>query len=102
MVKSKIDSGVSYSELKSVDSGDLKLEADLYQIEINGVDVMIAVGNAKNTFEDKNILFFPIYLVKHNNKVVQIGVFEIKASNYLSYLDDYNNLNIEMMNEPLI
>jgi predicted NAD-dependent protein-ADP-ribosyltransferase YbiA (DUF1768 family) len=102
MVKSKIDSGVSYSELKSVDSGDLKLEADLYQLEINGVDVMIAVGNAKNTFEDKNILFFPIYLVKHNNKVVQIGVFEIKASNYLSYLDDYNNLNIEMMDEPLI
>jgi predicted NAD-dependent protein-ADP-ribosyltransferase YbiA (DUF1768 family) len=102
MVKSKIDSGVSYSELKSVDSGDLKLEADLYQIEINGVDVMIAVGNAKNTFEDKNILFFPIYLVKHNNKVVQIGVFEIKASDYLSYLDDYNNLNIEIMDEPLI
>jgi len=102
MVKSKIDSGVSYSELKSVDSGDLKLEADLYQLEINGIDVMIAVGNAKNTYEDKNILYFPIYLVKHNNKVVQIGVFEIKASNYLSYLDDYNNLNIEMMNEPLI
>jgi len=102
MVKSKIDSGVSYSELKSVDSGDLKLEADLYQLEINGIDVMIAVGNAKNTFEDKNILFFPIYLVKHNNKVVQIGVFEIKASNYLSYLDEYNNLNIEMMDEPLI
>ena len=102
MVKSKIDSGVSYPELKGVDSGDTKLEADLYQIEINGIDVMIAVGNAKNTFEDKNILYFPIYLVKHNNKVVQIGVFEIKSSNYLSYLDDYNNLNIEMMNEPLI
>ncbi len=102
MVKSKIDSGVSYPELKSVESGDTKLEADLYQIEINGIDVMIAVGNAKNTFEDKNILYFPIYLVKHNNKVVQIGVFEIKASNYLSYLDDYNNLNIEMMHEPLI
>ena len=102
MVKSKIDSGVSYPELKSVDSGDTKLEADLYQIEINVLDVMIAVGNAKNTFEDKNILYFPIYLVKHNNKVVQIGVFEIKASNYLSYLDDYNNLNIEMMDEPLI
>lgn len=102
MVKSKIDSGVSYPELKSVDSGDTKLEADLYQIEINGIDVMIAVGNAKNTFEDKNILYFPIYLVKHNNKVVQIGIFEIKASNYLSYLDDYNNLNIEMMHEPLI
>ena len=102
MVLSKIDSNISYPELKSVDSGDLKLEANLYQLEINDIDVIIAIGNAKNTFEDKNILYFPIYLVKHNNKVIQIGVYEIKASDYLSYLDDYNNINIEKMNDPLI
>ena len=102
MVLSKIDSDVSYPELKSVDSGDLKSEANLYQLEIKGIDVIIAVGKAKNTFEDKNILYFPIYLVKHNNKVIQIGVYEIKATNYLSYLDDYNNLDIEKMEEPLI
>lgn len=102
MVLSKLDSDVSYPELKSVDSGDLKMEANLYQLEIKGIDVIIAVGNSKNTYEDKNILYFPIYLVKHNNKVIQIGVYEIKASDYLSFLDDYNNLNIENMEEPLI
>jgi predicted NAD-dependent protein-ADP-ribosyltransferase YbiA (DUF1768 family) len=102
MVLSKIDKDVSYPELKSVDSGDLKLEADLYQLEIKGIDVMIAIGNSKNTFEDKNILYFPIYLVKYNNKVIQIGLYEIKASDYLSYLDNYNNLNVEKMDEPLI
>ena len=102
MVLSKIDKSVSYPELKSVDSGDLKLEADLYQLEIKGIDVMIAIGNSKNTFEDKNILYFPIYLVKFNNKVIQIGLYEIKASDYLSYLDNYNNLNVEKMDEPLI
>ena len=102
MVLSKIDSDVSYPELKSVDSGDLKMEANLYQLEIKDVDVIIAIGNGKNTFEDKNILYFPIYLVKYNNKVVQIGVYEIKASDYLTYLDDYNNLDVEKMEEPLI
>jgi predicted NAD-dependent protein-ADP-ribosyltransferase YbiA (DUF1768 family) len=102
MVLSKLDSDVSYPELKSVNSGDLKMEANLYQLEIKGIDVIIAVGNSKNTYEDKNILYFPIYLVKYNNKVIQIGVYEIKASDYLSYLDKYNNLNIEDMAEPLI
>jgi predicted NAD-dependent protein-ADP-ribosyltransferase YbiA (DUF1768 family) len=102
MVLSKLDNNISYPELKSVDPGDLKMEANLYQLEIKDVDVIIAVGNAKNTFEEENILYFPIYLVKFNNKVIQIGVYEIKASDYLSYLDDYSNLDVEKMGEPLI
>ena len=102
MVLSKLDSDISYPELKSVDSGDLKMEANLYQLEIKDIDIIIAVGNSKNTYEDKNILYFPIYLVKYNNKVIQIGLYEIKSSDYLSYLDKYNNLDIEKMEEPLI
>ena len=95
MVLSKINNNVSYPELKSVDTGDLKMEANLYQIEIRDIDVIIAVGNSKNTFEADNILFFPVYLVKHNNKVIQIGVYEIKASDYINYLDDKNDLDVE-------
>ena len=102
MVLSKIDSEISYPEFKSVDAEDFKKEANLYQIEIDGIEVIIAVGNSKNTFENKNILFFPVYLVKHNNKVIQIGVYEIKASDYISFLDDSNNLDVEKLNDPLI
>jgi predicted NAD-dependent protein-ADP-ribosyltransferase YbiA (DUF1768 family) len=102
MVLSKLDSEVSYPELKSVDSEDLKTEANLYQLEIKEIDVIVAIGNAKNTFEDKNIIYFPIYLVKNNNKVIQIGIYEIKASDYLSYLDDFNNIDVEKMEEILV
>jgi predicted NAD-dependent protein-ADP-ribosyltransferase YbiA (DUF1768 family) len=102
MVLSKLDNDISYPELKSVDSGDIKIEANLYQLEIKGVDVIIAVGNSKNTFEEKNVLYFPIYLVKYNNKVIQIGIYEIKASDYLTFLDSNNNLDVEKLDEPLI
>jgi predicted NAD-dependent protein-ADP-ribosyltransferase YbiA (DUF1768 family) len=102
MVLSKIDTNVSYPEIKSVDNGDLNMDASLYQLEIYDVDIIIAIGNIKNTFEDKNIFYFPIYLVKHNNKVIQIGVYEIRSSDYVSYLDEENELDVEKLNEPLI
>ena len=102
MVLSKINSEISYPELKTVDADDLQMEANLYQIELLDVEIIIAVGNMKNTFEDKDILYFPIYLVKQNNKVVQIGLYEIAASDYLTYLDDSNQLDVESLNEPLV
>lgn len=104
MVLSKINNDVSYPEFKNVDNDDFKKEVEtLYQIEIKGVEIIIAVGNAKNTFEESNnILYFPIYLVKTNNKVVQIGVYEIEATDYLNYLDSDNNLDVEKIDNPLI
>jgi hypothetical protein len=102
MVLSKIDSNVSYPELKSVDPEDLKKEANLYQIDANGVEVIIAIGNSKNTYEDQDIIYFPIYLVKHNNKVLQIGVYEIKSISLMSLMDEDDNIKIENLNDPLI
>jgi predicted NAD-dependent protein-ADP-ribosyltransferase YbiA (DUF1768 family) len=102
MVLSKLDKSISYQELKSVDSDDFKKKASLYEIEIKGVNVIIAVGNAKNTYEDKNVTFFPVYLVKSNNKVMQIGVYEIKSTDVSSNMDDEHNLNIENLDGPLI
>ena len=105
MVLSKINQTVSYPELKSVNSDDLQKQVDhLFQIEILGVDVMIAVGSAKNIFESQGITYFPVYLVKHNNKVIQIGVFEIEndVDDYISHLDEDGNLDVENIDAPLI
>ena len=102
MVLSLIDSSISYPELKSISSEDADKEAELYEMELLGVPVIIALGNIKKTYESKNVDYFPLYLVKSNSKVVQIGVYEVKASDLLNYMDDEDQLNLEKMNKPLL
>ena len=102
MVLSRINKNISYPEIKSVDPSDLKKEASLYEIEVLDVDIIIVIGNSKNTFDDKNIIYFPIYLVKNNNKVTQIGIYEIEKNNYITFFNKNNSLDVEKFGDPLI
>jgi len=102
MVLSKIDNSISYPEIKYVDNDDFNKESNMYQIEVKNVEIIIGVGNAKNNFKNKNVIYFPIYLVKSNNKVIQIGLYEIKSNELSDYVDENGNLNVEKLDsDPL-
>ena len=103
MVLSKINNKVSYKELKKIDPSDINKEAELYQIIAKEVDIIIALGNAKQ-LKEYNITYFPIYLVKENGRVMQIGVYEILTAELPKFINkDTDSLNLELLDEdPLI
>ena len=61
MAQSKLDPNIYYPELRKLDEEDKDLDASLFEIEIDDQDVIIALGEAKYTFIDDNIVYFPVY-----------------------------------------
>ncbi len=102
MVVSKIDNSIDYPDSKFVDPDDLDYDAQLYEIELfPDLDVIIALGQVKYTFVDKNILYIPVYLTNDGEVLVQIGVYEFPANIYTSLLDEDNDFDISLLENPL-
>ena len=102
MVVSKIIKNVNYSEHKKLDSEDIEHNATTFDIELYDVDVVIAIGKEKYTFIEKGIVYFPIYLIKDDLVYNQIGLYEIKGDDLISVIDDDGDLNLELIDEPLL
>jgi hypothetical protein len=105
MVRSRLDPSVNYTELKSIDPSDSKetnYRAPLYEATVMGINTIISIGQIKNTFIDKNIVYYPIYLIKNDKVVSQIGVYEILEQNVASILDEEGDINLEKTPPPLI
>ena len=77
MVKSNLNSNVNYPEYKMLNEEDKNMESSLYEMELLNVSLLIALGNIKYSYENDNIVYYPIYVIKDNNVGSQIGVYEI-------------------------
>ena len=101
MVNSRISSLVNYKETPEVNKEDKEIDANLYELGIHGLSCIIAIGNIRNEFETDGILYFPIYLVKTNNKAMQIGVYEIEKSQVSAFVDENNEFDLDKLIESL-
>jgi predicted NAD-dependent protein-ADP-ribosyltransferase YbiA (DUF1768 family) len=104
MVVSKIDESIVYPDIRSIDTSDVGYDANLYEMEllpsINGI---IALGNVKYKFSEKNVLFIPVYLINKDEITIQIGVYEFASALYPNLLDEDNDFDISKLEsqEPL-
>ena len=102
MVLSQIDKSIEYPAVKFVDSEDLDYDAQLYQLELfPDLEVIIALGKVKYIFIDKNILYIPVYLTDDGEVVLQMGVYEFPSNIYTSLLDEDNDFDISLLENPL-
>ena len=101
MVKSRLNPSIDYPNIKHIYPEDNKKKSFVYETSLYGIDVMIVIGEVKNTYASKNVLYFPVYLVKSNNKVVQIGLFEVFANEYFKLMDK-EEFEDNLGNDPLL
>ena len=102
MVKSELNKDIVYPELKNLLDGDVNYDATLYGVNIKDHDITVALGKQQDKFLEKGIVYFPIYLVLENNKVMQIGIYEIKSSQLPTIFDEDEDVEIENLGEPLL
>ena len=101
MVNSKLNPAINYTESKELDPEDMEFDAQPWEVTMLDEDITIALGNPKYKFIKKNVIYYPIYLIKNDRVDTQIGVYEIISNQLASLLDEDGDLDIDSL-EPLL
>lgn len=102
MASSNIDMNIKYKEHRKLQKEDSKYEASLYEMELFNNKFIIAIGKANNKYIDNNIIYYPIYLIKDNKVISQIGVYETSSDRLPTLLDSDGDLRLELLNDPIL
>ena len=92
MVKSIIDSKLSYTETTQVSKNDIGLEnVQAYEVKLLDIPLYVILGSIDDTFKEKHkIIFTPIYILNPSNYKVskQIGIFELGDDEVEQHIDE--------------
>jgi predicted NAD-dependent protein-ADP-ribosyltransferase YbiA (DUF1768 family) len=101
MASSKINKTLRYPEKLHIEEKDKGKKMDQYFTNLYGKDVVILIGSPQDTYKaDHGIVYCPIYLVRKNDKVIQIGVFEARDDDF--ELDNNEEVMVEELGAPLL
>ena len=102
MVVSKLSKNINYAEKMRLDSEDIDHNATSYNVTIKDFELLIAIGKEKYTFVGKNVIYFPIYLIKDDKVFNQIGVYEIYSHKLPNILDEDGDVDLDELGDPLL
>ncbi len=102
-MKSLIDSdNINYKQSYGIDPDDINYNTDIYDIIHENVELEIAIGNIKNTYEQHGVLYGSVYMIINDIPISRIGVFEIDKTKILT--DNTSNMldNIDIENGNIL
>jgi predicted NAD-dependent protein-ADP-ribosyltransferase YbiA (DUF1768 family) len=102
MVSSKLNDAINYAENRAIEEGDMGAASVVYEMEIENRPIKFVLGKQKYTYSGKNVLYYPIYLLNENRIKAQIGVFELQSNKALNILDDDGDVDLNLLEEPLL
>ena len=102
MVKSILVPEINYKEENTLYSDDIEYDASLYEIELLNNKLIIALGKVKTFYIEDKVVFYPIYMIKNDKVVSQIGLYEIFNAQQLDVLDVEGDIDIDKLNTPLL
>jgi len=102
MVKSTLDKQIEYTEARDIDKEDVDFDANLYETQLYGRTIVFALGKPKYTYIDKNIVYYPMYLVEKDEIKMQLGLYEILANTQTEILDAEGDIDLNKFDRPLL
>ena len=102
MVKSILDATIEYKETRDIDADDVDFDANLYETKLFDTDIVFALGKTKYTYVDKNIVYYPIYLVVKDEIKTQLGLYEISSNRQKDIVDADGDIDLNKFNKPLL
>ena len=109
MVQSTLIKSINYQEVKDIDKENIEYfkeyyklnDAITYNIKLFDNQIEITFGLKNNRFLDKNIVYYPIYLVINDIMSYQIGILELFSSDLFNNLDENGDIIFDNLNNTL-
>jgi predicted NAD-dependent protein-ADP-ribosyltransferase YbiA (DUF1768 family) len=100
MVQSRVNSSIDFPNIKQLDPSDKNTDSIIYKVKINGIKLLIALGNKKDTYISSGVVYYPIYLINNDKVVAQIGLYEISTELSATVIGGDNETDIDKFNLP--